>query len=53
MLGVAVLIIVLAVMSGFDDMWREKILGFDAHILIARQGMIDEPEKMIKNVEMI
>ena len=48
MLGVAVLIIVLAVMSGFDDMWREKILGFDAHILITQQGMIDEPEKMAK-----
>lgn len=48
MLGVAVLIIVLAVMSGFDDMWREKILGFDAHILVTQQGMIEEPEKMAK-----
>ncbi|MDO9540928.1 MAG: ABC transporter permease [Kiritimatiellia bacterium] len=53
MLGVAVLIIVLAVMSGFDDMWREKILGFDAHILITQQGMIDEPEKMVKKVGMV
>jgi len=50
MLGVAVLIIVLSVMSGFDNMWREKILGFDAHILITQQGMIDEPEKMSKKV---
>ena len=53
MLGVAVLIIVLAVMSGFDDMWREKILGFDAHILITRQGVINEPEIIIKKVEAI
>ena len=28
MLGVAVLVIVLSVMSGFDDMWRDKILSF-------------------------
>jgi len=53
MLGVAVLIIVLAVMSGFDDMWRKKILGFDAHILITRQGVIDEPETIIKKVEAV
>lgn len=53
MLGVAVLIIVLAVMSGFDDMWRKKILGFDAHILITRQGVINEPEIIIKKVEAI
>jgi lipoprotein-releasing system permease protein len=51
MLGVAVLIIVLSVMSGFDDMWREKILGFDAHILITQEGIIDEPEKMMKKIE--
>ncbi|MDO9541282.1 MAG: FtsX-like permease family protein [Kiritimatiellia bacterium] len=50
MLGVAVLIVVLSVMSGFDDMWREKILGFDAHILITQQGIIDEPEEMAKKV---
>lgn len=50
MLGVAVLIIVLSVMSGFDDMWREKILGFDAHILITQPEIIDEPEEMAKKV---
>ncbi|MFA7159920.1 MAG: ABC transporter permease [Kiritimatiellia bacterium] len=46
MLGVAVLVIVLAVMSGFDDMWREKILGFDAHILVSRPGLIEDPEAL-------
>ncbi len=34
MLGVAVLIIVISVMSGFDSELRDKILGFNAHIRI-------------------
>ena len=33
-LGVAVLIIVISVMSGFDHNLREKILGFNAHLKI-------------------
>ena len=33
-LGVAVLIIVLSVMTGFDREWRERLLGFHAHIEI-------------------
>ena len=36
MLGVAVLIIVIAVMSGFDREWHERILGFNAHIKIEK-----------------
>ena len=47
LLGVAVLIIVLSVMSGFDDMWREKILGFNAHLTVTAAGGIqDETEVM-------
>ena len=33
-LGVAVLIIVISVMSGFDAQLREKVLGFNAHLQI-------------------
>lgn len=36
MLGVAILIIVIAVMSGFDTEWRNKILGFNAHLKISQ-----------------
>jgi lipoprotein-releasing system permease protein len=35
-LGVAVLIIVISVMSGFDHDLREKILGFNAHITVSK-----------------
>src|SRR6185436_5230080 len=34
MLGVAVLIIVISVMSGFDRQLREAILGFNSHLKI-------------------
>ena len=45
MLGVAVLIIVISVMSGFDDMWRDKILGFNSHITVEGfGGILDEGE---------
>ena len=36
MLGVAVLIIVISVMTGFDQQLRDKILGFSAHLKILR-----------------
>lgn len=38
MLGVAVLIIVISVMSGFGEQWRNKILGFNAHMKILEPG---------------
>lgn len=38
MLGVAVLIIVISVMSGFDRQLREKILGFNAHLKVFATG---------------
>jgi lipoprotein-releasing system permease protein len=37
-LGVAVLIIVISVMSGFDHDLRQKILGFNAHLTISQPG---------------
>lgn len=37
-LGVAVLIIVISVMSGFDQQLRQTILGFNAHLQISEVG---------------
>lgn len=39
-LGVAVLIIVISVMSGFDHDLREKILGFNAHLTVSQAGSL-------------
>src|SRR5690242_7742119 len=38
MLGVAVLIIVISVMSGFDKQMRDTILGFNAHLSVFQRA---------------
>jgi lipoprotein-releasing system permease protein len=47
-LGVAVLIIVISVMSGFDQQMRDTILGFNAHLLVLKpeQSITNYPEVM-------
>lgn len=51
MLGVAVLIIVISVMSGFDQQLREKILGFSAHIKVLKaHGTLDHPKDVMRLV---
>ena len=44
-LGVAVLIIVISVMSGFDHDLRDKILGFSAHLTVRVYDRADRPMK--------
>jgi len=51
-LGVAIVIIVRAVMTGFGDMWQEKILSFKPHITISsRQGPIQNEELVCRRLE--
>jgi lipoprotein-releasing system permease protein len=53
-LGVAIILIVRAVMTGFGDTWREKILAFKPHITIQhRQGIITGEEALCRRLESI
>ncbi len=50
-IGVAILVIVMSVMEGFDDMWREKILGFSAHLTVSRPGeVLDNAEELAERL---
>jgi lipoprotein-releasing system permease protein len=49
MLGVAVLIIVISVMSGFDHDLKEKVFGFQSHLMIS--GADDAPLKNYAAIE--
>ena len=53
LLGVAVLVIVLSVMSGFDDMWRDKILSFNAHVTVTGMEIIEEPDALIEEIKKV
>jgi lipoprotein-releasing system permease protein len=53
LLGVAVLIIVIAVMSGFDQQWRDTIMGFNAHLKvypIARNELLTNYQNLVRIV---
>jgi len=54
-LGVAIIIIVRAVMTGFGDMWQEKILDFKPHITIRSfaGGVIKDEENLCRRLEQI
>lgn len=53
-LGVAILVIVLSVMTGFDNMWRTKILSFKPHLTItSHYGIIENEEELCKRIEKI
>ena len=48
-LGVAILMIVLAVMTGFGDVWRDRILSFSPHVVVqGRYGDIRDAEETYK-----
>ena len=49
-LGVAALIVVIAVMSGFDHDLREKIVGTNSHIVIEKDGGIEDYNALIDEV---
>jgi lipoprotein-releasing system permease protein len=48
-IGVWVLIVVIAVMSGFDRELREKLMGMHAHVTVMG-GLIEHSDKVLKTV---
>lgn len=50
-LGITVLILVISVMTGFDRELRRKVLGFDAHLLIGNNGVLDDWRELGKQIE--
>src|ERR1017187_2688573 len=48
-IGVWVLIVVIAVMSGFDRELREKLMGMHAHVTVMG-GIIDHSDKLLQTV---
>ncbi len=52
MIGVAALIVVLAVMTGFDQELRRKVLGFEAHLTVgAREGVMVDWEPVREQLD--
>ncbi len=51
LLGVAILVIVLSVMTGFDNMWRTKILSFKPHLTVSsRYGILEDDEALCEQI---
>ena len=51
MLGVAILMIVLAVMTGFGDVWRDRILSFSPHVVVyGRYGDIEDADALADRI---
>ena len=51
LLGVSILVIVLSVMTGFDNMWRTKILSFKPHLtVVSRYGTIEDEELLCEKI---
>jgi len=49
-LGIMVLILVISVMTGFEQELRRKVIGFDAHVVVATGGILEDWEKIEQSV---
>ncbi len=51
--GVCALIVVIGVMAGFDNDLRDKIVGTNSHIVIEKEGGIENADAVIKRIKAI
>ena len=49
-IGVWVLIVVIAVMSGFDRELRDKLMGMHAHVTVTNGGLIEHSDKLLPTI---
>ncbi|HOX09831.1 MAG TPA: ABC transporter permease [Candidatus Omnitrophota bacterium] len=49
--GVCALIVVIGVMSGFDNELREKVIGANSHLVVEQEGGMDDPEGVIQKIK--
>lgn len=52
-IGVAALITVLAVMSGFGNELKNKVIGVNAHLIVEKTGGIDDPAMIVARAEKV
>jgi len=50
-LGITVLILVMSVMTGFERELQRKVIGFDAHLLLTNNGLIDQWHDLVGKAE--
>jgi len=50
-LGITVLILVMSVMTGFERELQRKVIGFDAHLLVTNDGLIDGWKDLVSKSE--
>lgn len=50
-LGITVLILVMSVMTGFERELQRKVIGFDAHLLVTNNGLIDRWKELAGKAE--
>jgi len=51
--GVCALIVVIGVMAGFDNDLRDKIVGTNSHLVIEKDGGIEDAQAVIKDIKAI
>ncbi|QSR85796.1 ABC transporter permease [Methylacidimicrobium sp. B4] len=49
-LGVLVLVVVLAVMAGFERELQEKIIGFNAHLVVSNGDVLRQPDREVSQL---